>query len=160
MALWNHLVPDLVQLGVQERETDKLLPHSRYPSSSPENEYIDKKKSLRDHDQQPERTPTSTTTTFGRERIAEVGGDSNFRSSSSSWQWIPVVAAVLLLPASASLQATQLLPPAFLAIWQSFHLKIGRFSHVASWVAVAHFLACGFKGTSCKTTKKKWPWLY
>ena len=48
MALWNHLVPDLVQLQVQERETEKL-PHSRYPSSPPAgNDYnsypIDKKK--------------------------------------------------------------------------------------------------------------------
>ena len=82
MALWNYLVPDLVQLGVQERETDKL-PHSRYPSvPGAENEYdlhrgTDKKKStVRDqeqgptHYQQPPRTPS---TTFGRERIAEVG---------------------------------------------------------------------------------------
>ena len=30
MALWNHLVPDLVELSVQEREVDKL-PHSKYP---------------------------------------------------------------------------------------------------------------------------------
>ena len=29
MALWNHLVPDLVQLSVQERETEKL---PRYPT--------------------------------------------------------------------------------------------------------------------------------
>ena len=28
MALWNHLVPDLVELSVQEREVDKL-PHSK-----------------------------------------------------------------------------------------------------------------------------------
>ena len=86
MALWNHLVPDLVQLGVQERETDKL-PHSRYPSSPPaENEYdsyqTDKKQSARDQAPhtgsdggggggagRPDRKPTST---MGRERIAEV----------------------------------------------------------------------------------------
>ena len=48
MALWNHLVPDLVQLQVQERETEKL-PHSRYPSPPPAgNDFnsspIDKKK--------------------------------------------------------------------------------------------------------------------
>ena len=81
MALWNHLVPELVQLGVRERETDKL-PHSRYPSSPPaENEYdsyqTDKKKSVRDQVGPSEgsggsgsqRQPTST---MGRERIAEV----------------------------------------------------------------------------------------
>ena len=84
MALWNHLVPDLVQLGVQERETDKL-PHSRYPSSPPaENEYdsyqTDKKQSARDQAPhtgsdggggagRPDRKPTST---MGQERIAEV----------------------------------------------------------------------------------------
>ena len=83
MALWNHLVPDLVQLGVQERETDKL-PHSRYPSSPPaENEYdsyqTDKKQSAPPRTGndggggggagRPDRKPTST---MGRERIAEV----------------------------------------------------------------------------------------
>ena len=30
MALWNHLVPDLVELSVQEREVDKI-PHTKYP---------------------------------------------------------------------------------------------------------------------------------
>lgn len=109
MALWNHLVPDLVQLGVQERETDKLLPHSRYPSA-PQNEYIDKKKSLRDHDQQPERTPTSTT--FGRERIAEVG-DSNFRTAAAGNEFSSSAAAAYFY---RLLQACKQLPPAFLAI--------------------------------------------
>ena len=81
MALWNHLVPELVQLGVQERETDKL-PHSRYPSSPPaENEYdsyqTDKKKSVRDQVGPSEGSGNSgsqrhTTSTMGRERIAEV----------------------------------------------------------------------------------------
>jgi hypothetical protein len=33
MALWNHLVPDLVERSVQERDMDKL-PHSRFPSST------------------------------------------------------------------------------------------------------------------------------
>ena len=35
MALWNHLVPDLVELSVQEREVDKL-PHSKYPTDDSE----------------------------------------------------------------------------------------------------------------------------
>ena len=72
MALWNHLVPELVEK--RHAGSDKL-PHSRYPSSAvappqdQQNEFDrprDKKKSKSD---QVQRIPTST---FGRERIAEV----------------------------------------------------------------------------------------
>lgn len=66
MALWNHLVPDLVQLGVQERETDKL-PHFNVPDTT--NNYHGNN----EQDREKSREPIQRTPTYGRERIAEVG---------------------------------------------------------------------------------------
>ena len=89
MALWNHLVPDLVELSVKERDMDKL-PHSRYPSSLPENDEdsepeMDKNKKNTEGGQNPAEEdhatfkvnkefspPPQRTPTYGRDRIAEV----------------------------------------------------------------------------------------
>ena len=62
MALWNHLVPDLVQLSVQERETEKL---PRYPTLEDLGNSHDKNSGIMVVDSPTDNRDVQKTPTFG-----------------------------------------------------------------------------------------------